>query len=56
MYETDFLINKGLFEYVVIFFSLLSYSATFQRLINEVFKEMLNKTITVYLNDIIVLS
>ena len=46
----------GLFEYVIMPLGLTNAPATFQRLMNLTFQDLLYKCITVYLNDILVFS
>ena len=46
----------GLFEYVVMPLGLTNAPATFQRLINLTFQDLLYKCIMVYLDDILVFS
>ena len=51
-----FLMPMGLFEYVVMPLGLTNTPATFQRLTNLTFQDLLYKCITVYLDDILVFS
>ena len=46
----------GLFEYVVMPFGLTNAPATFQRLMNSTFSDLLYECLTVYLDDILVFS
>ena len=46
----------GLFEYVVMPLGLTNAPATFQRLMNLTFQDLLYKCITVYLDNILVFS
>ena len=46
----------GLFEYVVMPLGLTDAPATFQRLMNLTFQDLLYKCVTVYLYDILVFS
>ena len=46
----------GLFEYVVMPLGLTNAPATFQRLMNLTFQDLLYKCIAVYLDDILVFS
>jgi hypothetical protein len=46
----------GLFEWVVITFSLKNAGATYQRSMNLIFYELLNNTVEVYIDDIVVKS
>ena len=51
-----FLMPMGLFEYVVMLLGLTNAPATFQRLMNLTFQDLLYKCITVYLDNILVFS
>ena len=55
-HKTAFLTPMGLFEYVVMPLGLTNAPATFQRLMNLTFQDLLYKCITVYLDDILVFS
>ena len=46
----------GLFEYIVMPLGLTNASATFLRLMNLTFQDLLYKCVTVYLDDILVFS
>ena len=46
----------GLFEYVAMPLDLTNAPATFQRLMNLTFQDLLYKCVTVYLDDILVFS
>ena len=48
--------SMGLFEYVVMPLGLTNAPATFQRLMNLTFQDLLYKCIMVYLDDILVFS
>ncbi|XP_024046441.1 uncharacterized protein LOC112100831 [Citrus clementina] len=61
MYEQDeestaFITNHGLFCYRVMPFGLKNAGATYQRLVNKVFKPLIGKTIEVYMDDMITKS
>ncbi|KAH9750796.1 Ribonuclease H [Citrus sinensis] len=61
MYEQDeestaFITNQGLFCYRVIPFGLKNAGATYQRLVNKVFKPLIGKTMEVYVDDMITKS
>ncbi|KAH9715068.1 hypothetical protein KPL71_020894 [Citrus sinensis] len=61
MYEQDeestaFITNQGLFCYRVMPFSLKNAGATYQRLVNKVFKPLIGKTMEVYVDDMITKS
>lgn len=54
--KTAFSIPFGHYEYVRMPFGLKNAPATFQRLMNTVLKEYINKTCVVYLDDILIFS
>ncbi|GBC50770.1 uncharacterized protein LOC104715162 [Rhizophagus irregularis DAOM 181602=DAOM 197198] len=54
--KTVFICNQGLYEFNVIPFGLKNAPAIFQRIINKIFKEYLDKFINVYIDDIIIYS
>ena len=54
MEKTSFIIEKGLYCYKVMPFRLKNAGATYQRLVNKMFKEMIGKTMEVYIDDILV--
>lgn len=54
--NTSFIIERGLYCYKVISFELKNAGATYQRLVNKIFKEMIVKTIEVYIDDMLVKS
>ncbi|XP_024046702.1 uncharacterized protein LOC112101040 [Citrus clementina] len=61
MYEPDeestaFITNQGLFCYRVMPFGLKNAGATYQRLVNKVFKPLIGKTMEVYVDDMITKS
>ena len=56
MYEQDeesttFITNQGLFYYRVMSFSLKNAGATYQRLVNKIFKPLIGCTMEVYVDD-----
>ena len=55
-FKTAFTSRWGLFEFVVMPFGLCNAPATFQRLMNTVLREKLDRCVTVYLDDILVFS
>lgn len=54
--ETAFVTNKGIYCYKVLPSSLKNASATYQILVNHMFKEQLEDTIEVYIDDMLVKS
>lgn len=61
MYEPDqehisFITDRGLYCYVGMPFGLLNLSATYQRLVNMMFKDLIGKTMEVYADDMLVKS
>ena len=61
MYEPDeehtsFIIDCGLYCYKAIPFALKNARATYQRLVNMMFKDLIGKTMEVYVDDMLVKS
>ena len=61
MYEPDqehtsFITNRGLYCYIGMPFGLINVGATYQRLVNMMFKEQIGKTMEVYVDDMLVKS
>ena len=54
--KAAFTTHNGLYEFVVIPFSLCNAPATFQRLMSKVLKGLINKKCMVYLDDILVMG
>lgn len=58
MHQTDeekmaFIIHRGLYCYRVMLFILKNAGATYQHLVNMLFKDQLGKTVEVYINGMI---
>src|SRR5215472_17253661 len=56
IHKTAFRTRYGHFEYVVLPFGLCNAPATFQKLMHDIFWELLDKSVVIYLDDIIVFS
>src|SRR5687768_9986145 len=52
--KTAFITPQGLFEFVVMPFGLAYAPGTFQRLMNWVLRDFINKFVAVYLDDVII--
>jgi RNase H-like domain found in reverse transcriptase/Reverse transcriptase (RNA-dependent DNA polymerase)/Integrase zinc binding domain len=56
-WKAAFKTNRGLFEPMVMFFGLCNSPATFQAMMNEIFKDMIDKGwIVIYMDDILIFS
>lgn len=54
--HTSFVIDRGLYCYKVMSFGLRNVGATYQRLVNMMFEDLIRKTMEVYVDDILVKS
>ncbi|KAL2228350.1 UNVERIFIED_CONTAM: Retrovirus-related Pol polyprotein from transposon gypsy [Sesamum indicum] len=54
--KTSFIIDKGIYCYKMMPFDLKNAGATYQRLVNRMFGDLLGKTIEVYVDDMLVKS
>ncbi|KAJ9523909.1 hypothetical protein QJQ45_022343 [Haematococcus lacustris] len=54
--KTAFLTPMGQFKFKVLCFGLTNAPATFQRMMNNVFKPLINECVLVYIDDILVMS
>lgn len=56
MEATSFVINRGTYCYKVMPFGLKNARATYQRLVNQIFKEKIERIMKVYVDDLVVKS
>jgi hypothetical protein len=56
-WKATFCTNRGLFEPLVMYFSLTNSLATFQTMMNEIFQDLITEgVVSVYLNDILIFT
>ena len=56
-WKAAFRTNRGLFEPTVMFFGLTNSPATFQWMMNDIFKDLIaSSKVTMYLDDILIFS
>ena len=54
-WKATFKTNRGLFEPMVMFFGLMNTPATFQSMMNFIFRELINEGyVTIYMDDILI--
>ena len=54
-WKAAFKTNKGLFELTVMFFGLCNSPATFQAMMDDIFKDMLNEGVVIdYMDDLLI--
>lgn len=56
MEATLFVIDRGTYCYKFMLFGLKNVGATYQRLVNRIFKEKIGETMEVYIHDMVVKS
>ena len=54
--KTAFITNRGLYCYRVMLFGLKNAGATYQRLVNKIFKEQIGRNMEVYVDNMLVKS
>ena len=54
--HTLFITDRGLYCYKAMPFSLKSAGATYQRLVNKMFKDLMGKSMEIYMDDMLVKS
>ena len=54
--KTTFITNRGLYCYRIMPFDLKNTGATYQRLVNKIFKEQIDRNMEVYVDDMLVKS
>src|SRR5882724_8530946 len=54
-WKAAFWMNQGLFEPLVMFFGLMNSPTTFQMMMNDIFKELIDEgVVTIYMDDILI--
>ena len=51
-----FITNRGLYSYNVMPFELKNIGATYQRLVNKIFKDQIDRNMEVYVDDMLIKS
>lgn len=54
--KVSFITDFGVYCYLVMTFGLKNAGATYQRLVNKIFKHLIGKTVEVYVDDMLVKS
>ena len=54
--KTSFITSQGLFHYKVMLFSLKNVGATYQRLVNHMFRPQIRRNVEVYMDNMLVKS
>lgn len=54
--KTSFVVRRGTYYFLIMPFGLKNVGATYQRIVNMIFKESMGKTVEVYVDDMIVKS
>jgi len=54
--KTTFMIDYDNFYYKVMSFSLINFGATYQRLMDHIFKGMFGRNVEIYIDDIVIKS
>ncbi|XP_074324394.1 uncharacterized protein LOC141661310 [Apium graveolens] len=54
--KTAFITDRGIYCYLAMSFGLRNVGATFQRLVNKIFKDQIGQTMEVYIDDMVVKS
>jgi len=54
--KTSFIIDRGLYYYKMMPFGLKNVGATYQRLVNKMFRDQIGRNVKVYVDDMLVKS